>query len=367
MSTPPPSHPPRREPAARFRASIADLQRVASNEAKGLLTVYQPDGAISYVEKDTADAAPQRSFGTQEILNLGEDLLLIRTDWRCISEDFRSANRWSFDNRGWLYLHFRLEGDSEEETPDGVRRHVDGECFLLSASMRPRPFARDLLGDSWRTVGIGCRPSFLMRDVPVAGDTLPRELQRFQSGDADVDFFYSGRLTGDMKSAVTTLLRPSVQGAMRPLYMQAKVVELVCLALDRVQDPERPAVQPLRLTRRDVACLHEVRMLLAASHVAPSLDALARRVGLNRRKLALGFKQVHGVTIGAWHRERRLAEAHEMLERGGVSIGCAAGIAGYSDAGSFSKAFRARYGCLPSDLTAGRRPTPVRKVTPARN
>ena len=346
---------------------MADLRLMAANEAKGLLPVYRADGAFEYADRDTVLPTPRSQFGSQEILNFGDDLLLIRTDWRNITEEFKSSSRWSYDNRGWMYFHFRLEGESEEVTPDGIRRHLDGECFLLSASMRPRPFARDLLGNSWRTVGIGCRPSFLTRDVPVAGHTLPLELQRFQSGDADVDFFYTGRLTGDMKSAVTTLLHPSVHGVMRPLYLQAKVVELMCLALDRVQTPEEATVQSLRLTRRDVACLQDVQRLLATSHVAPSLDELARRVGLNRRKLALGFKQIYGVTIGAWHRDRRLAEARELLERGGISIGCAAGLAGYSDAGSFSKAFRARYGCLPSDLTAGRSAGSARKVTPARN
>lgn len=293
---------------------------------------------------------PQARFGTQEILNLSEDLLLVRTDWRDLSSDFLSRNRWEYDHRGWLYLHCRLDGVSEECTPDGQQHSFDGECFLLSASSFPRPFARDVLGDSWRTVGIACRPSFVMRDIPIAGSGLPEELRRFQAGDADVDFFFTGRFTSEMKAAVTTLLYPSVQGTFRPLYLQAKVVELMCLALDRLHRPEPVDNPSLPLTHRDVMCLQAARQMLRDCDNLPPLGELARRVGLNRRKLAIGFKQVFGVTVGTYHRERRLDFAREQLERGGVSIGRAAALAGYADAGSFSKAFRTRYGCLPSEL-----------------
>jgi AraC-like DNA-binding protein len=39
-----------------------------------------------------------------------------------------------------------------------------------------------------------------------------------------------------------------------------------------------------------------------------------------------------------------------MLEKGAVAVGQVASLAGYADPGSFSKAFRARYGCLPSEI-----------------
>ncbi len=39
-----------------------------------------------------------------------------------------------------------------------------------------------------------------------------------------------------------------------------------------------------------------------------------------------------------------------MLERPGVRIASAAAVAGYSDLGSFTKAFKRRYGSLPSAM-----------------
>jgi AraC-like DNA-binding protein len=79
-----------------------------------------------------------------------------------------------------------------------------------------------------------------------------------------------------------------------------------------------------------------------------TLEMVARQVGINRTKLALGFKQVFGVTVGEYLREHRLDLAREALEQQTRSVGEVAAMAGYCDAGSFTKAFRARYGSLPS-------------------
>ena len=340
----------------RIAASVADLQRMADASAHGLIPSYCNNGSgFSYLPAPEGRSNP--AFGTQELHNLSDELLLIRTDFRALPSEIRQQH-YDYDNRGWLYLHCRLDGLSEERAPDGQTRCFDGECFMLSASTRPTPLARDVLGDSWRTVGIACRPAFVMRDVPTGG-ALPSELRRFQSGDVDVDFFYEGRLTSEMKAAVTALLYPTVQATIRPLYLKAKVVELLCLAMDRLQVPNAQEALTLRLSHRDVACLNTCRQLLQDCVELPSLEQLARRVGLNRRKLAIGFKQVFGVTVGTYHRERRLDAAREVLERGGISIGRVAADAGYADAGSFSKAFRTRFGYLPSEMRSA-------KVTGAR-
>ena len=96
--------------------------------------------------------------------------------------------------------------------------------------------------------------------------------------------------------------------------------------------------------------MHFAREILDGSRRAPTLDELARRVGVNRNKLAVGFKHVFGMTVGAYHREQRLERAYDMLRNPDISIGRVADEAGYRDAGSFTKAFKNRYGVLPSEL-----------------
>jgi AraC-like DNA-binding protein len=245
-----------------------------------------------------------------------------------------------------LYLHFRLDGVSIEESAGGVREKLEDGCFFISASSQYRVHAREVLSPVWRTVGIACRPSFAMRDLALRSDHLPSELRRFHSGDADIDFWFASTLTADMRDVIKAMLRPAFHPSIRPAYLRAKTIELICLALQRLYEPEL-ARGGLKLSMRDVECLREARRLVCEGNPTPSLQQLAHHVGINRRKLALGFKQVFGTTVGDYAREQRLDRARELLERG-ISVGYAAAAAGYADAGSFTKAFMARYGALPS-------------------
>ena len=207
---------------------------------------------------------------------------------------------------------------------------------------------REVLSDAWRVVTLAFRPSFAFHNLPGSGAQLPEELRRFRSGDPDVDFFYASPFTPDMASAARGLLQPSVTSGLQVFYLRAKAVELVCLAVEHVGRSAPEAEPPLKLTHRDIRALEEAKRRLDSADTAYTLELLARRVGLNRRKLALGFKLLFGVTVGDHHREVRLELARRLLESTASSVAYAASAAGYNDVGSFGKAFKARYGSLPS-------------------
>lgn len=282
--------------------------------------------------------------GSQQVVSLANDVLLVRTNYQSVE-----GARWELDMRGWLYLHYRLEGMSEEETPIGAHGTLDGDCFLLSAS-RGLCTRNVPGGSSWRAVGILCRPSFLRRELCVEPDHLPPDLRHLLCEDRDMDYWYADRLTRDMRDAVTCLLQPQIHASMVSAYLRIKVTELFLLTLEHLRHAVPIAETGLRLTDRDTQCLRQARRVLQDQTQAPSLEQLARLVGINRCKLAIGFKHLFGVTIGEYHRDLRLERAREMLGTRELSIGRVATAAGYSDAGSFSKAFRARYGHLPSRI-----------------
>lgn len=289
--------------------------------------------------------------GMQDMLTLSDDLLLIRSDF---SAPPPPELRWEIHNPNWLYLHCRAEGVSKDEGPDGQVHHLSSGSFLLSTSQH-RPLVREVLTDDWRAVTVAFQPSFAMRDLQMSDRSLPAELRQLRSGDPASDFSFASQLTTDMKSAVRALLQPAIQAEVRAVYLRAKVVELVCLALEELRHPESPASASLKLSHRDMRSLEQARKLLDECGEARSLEQLARQVGLNRRKLALGFKHLFGVTVGDYDRQVRLELGRRLLESSTASVGYAAAVAGYSDVGSFTKAFKAKYGDLPSDL----KPTPA--------
>jgi AraC-like DNA-binding protein len=339
-----------RPPLPVFHTSFADLPRMAVESEHGLIPQLLSGGGLRFIKGTSAaeeSLASVRGRGLQGIHPLSEDLILVRSDLSGFG-----PTRYELDVRGWLYLHFRLDGLTDEEIPGGGRRRVERECFILSASSRPGVWAREMVGDTWRSVAVVCRPTFAQQDLCWLGDSLPEELRRFRSGD-DVEFAFVGDLSGEMRNAAQCLLHTNMPQEIRNTYLRAKAVELICLALARIrggQEAAAAASLPIRLGSRDVEAIQSARRFLLANSPAPALSALARRVGINRNKLAFGFKHIFGVTIGEFDRALRLERARSLLQREQLSIHHVANLAGYADPGSFSKAFKLEYGVLPSEL-----------------
>ena len=333
-----------RELPSAIYASLADLPRLAEASTHGAIPHFTRGTGARDAYRGIAETY---DYGLQQIDALSEDLVLVRTNF-----DRFSPTRINLEVRGCLYLHFRLEGLSDEVIPGAGRRHLDRESFILSATSRSDLWVRDVLGTAWRTVGIVCRPPALaMQELRWLRENLPEHLRRFGAGD-DVEFAFVGELTAEMRAAVQSLMHARMPQEIRDTYLRAKVVELMCLALARVRgtpDADTAAGVAVRLSERDIEAIRSARRSLLASASAPTLGALARQVGINRNKLAFGFKRLFGVTVGEFERALKLDRARTLLQRQDLPIRHIATLVGYEDPGSFSKAFKLEYGMLPSE------------------
>ena len=77
---------------------------------------------------------------------------------------------------------------------------------------------------------------------------------------------------------------------------------------------------------------------------------LARQCGTNETRLNEAFHKIVGMPIYAWLREERLSQARGLLARTETPIGDIGDHLGYTNAASFSKAVRERFGCSPREL-----------------
>ena len=102
------------------------------------------------------------------------------------------------------------------------------------------------------------------------------------------------------------------------------------------------------LDRGVAQSLAETRRYMEA-HLDESLTipALSRRACLSATTFKEAFRQLYGLPIHTWLRQRRMERAAELLNTSGLNLEGVAKAVGYSSVSQFAAAFRQQYGVTP--------------------
>ena len=107
--------------------------------------------------------------------------------------------------------------------------------------------------------------------------------------------------------------------------------------------------------------LVRARDFVEASWAEPlSLSAIARVAGIAPHRFLRLFKEAFGLTPHRYLAERRLEEARRLLEAGRTRVTDACLAVGYTSLGSFSAAYRRRFGHSP-EKAISEKPEPSRR------
>lgn len=130
-----------------------------------------------------------------------------------------------------------------------------------------------------------------------------------------------------------------------PLYRRARAFDLICLTLSTLALRQEENTLP----RPAQSLLGERIRIFLLDHLNEPLtiDAVAQAVGASVSVVQRCFKELYGMTVFDFVRRRRLDAARDALDNRGVSIACAAFMAGYSAPSSFATAFKKAYGVPP--------------------
>jgi len=155
------------------------------------------------------------------------------------------------------------------------------------------------------------------------------------------------RTTPQMSLIISQLKNCPLAGALRDMYIEGKVIELLALVLGEVLSS--PAVRKVVLKAKDIESIHEAkRILLANIDEPPSIVQLAERVGINEFKLKKGFKQVHGSTVYECLSAARMQKSIELISNTDLPLSEIAYMLGYHHPPGFTAAFRRHFGYPPS-------------------
>ena len=126
-----------------------------------------------------------------------------------------------------------------------------------------------------------------------------------------------------------------------------KSVELLYLL--STQDEQETYTIPGSMPNLNIArSLAETRRYMEA-HLDESLTipALSRRACLSATTFKEAFRQLYGLPVHTWLRQRRMERAAELLNTSGLNLEGVAKAVGYSSVSQFAAAFRQQYGVTP--------------------
>ena len=133
-------------------------------------------------------------------------------------------------------------------------------------------------------------------------------------------------------------------------YRLAKNIEFLCELMEAQRRGELEEGSPCGgLSSTDRARIAAARQIVDRDWSAKlTLEQIARSCGINRGKLARGFRELYGCTVTEALAERRLAEAQRQLIATDLPIALIGYRNGYQNNAAFTRAFGRRFGLSPS-------------------
>jgi AraC-like DNA-binding protein len=196
-------------------------------------------------------------------------------------------------------------------------------------------------------VDIHLEPSLLESLCQGQTAAISPELKRIMRGDESLPFLPSCSITPEIEFALQSILNCPYQEPIRQIYLEAKTLEVVALELELILASRQTSKQPLKLQRDDIERIHYAKEILTQRlDNPPSLMELAHQVGLNDRKLKIGFREVFKTTAFSYLHDCRMEQARELLRQKRAIASVAAAV-GYASPTAFNRAFQRKFGMSP--------------------
>lgn len=248
-----------------------------------------------------------------------------------------------------LRVRIASDGDGEYVTARGDRIDLKGAGSAIVIEPAGMPPAKAVFIGHSRTVTVYIHRSRLKDLYADRVHELSGALQAFIAGSLRHTVAQRLPLSASLLRCLEDLHGCDLDGHSRRLFIRSKAIEILCHAFKAMGQDDEPAMldASAQMTRGVI----KAQQRLMEDFVAPpSLDDLAREVGLSRSGLCAGFRQIVGQTVFDYIGDLRMQQALSMLNEREASITQIAYAVGYSHPSSFSLAVQRRFGTSPSEL-----------------
>lgn len=246
-----------------------------------------------------------------------------------------------------LILFFKIWGNNKL-TVEGVEDVLMPEgSFFVSYSESSYPLLEEgFVNQKYLMVMLVFEPDVLLQppfDLMV--EDLPDCIQRIFSGENYIVEKFSMNM--DLLQSLGILLNSETVDSYNRPFIQAKTVELLCLALRDISQQESSR-ERVHVSTKEQYAVEQARQLLHEHwQNPPAQDELVKLVGLGRSKLTKCFKLTYGCSITDYVMNIRMQHAQQLLTQGRWNVTQVALEVGYEHPNNFVSAFKRRFGITP--------------------
>lgn len=279
-------------------------------------------------------------MGSQEVIKIEDDFILIR---------FQNDENDPFQvekqiNQGLIQFHFGIKGKAKFIFNQGnyTLDLKEEKALLLYNPQKELPLNLILEPQTWViSVIISIKKFHALFSTEAS--YIP-----FLSGEnQDKKYYNESDISPSMAIVLSQLFHYNLHPNIKNLYYKGKGYELLSLYFNRSEDPNAEQC-PFLIDEENVMKIKKAKEIVIANMAEPpGLQELADQVGLNLKKLKMGFKQIYGDTVFGFLFDYKMECARKLLDSGSYNVNEVGLKIGYSTGSHFIAAFKKKFATTP--------------------
>ncbi|MGH2666607.1 helix-turn-helix domain-containing protein [Flavobacterium sp.] len=279
-------------------------------------------------------------MGSQEEIKIEEDFILIR--FQNDSDEILSVERQV--KTGLIQFHFGLKGNAKFIFNQGnyTLDLKEEKSLLFYNPEKELPLNLKLEPKSWVIsilVSIKKFHGLFSADV--------EHVPFLSDANRDKKYYGEENISPSMAIVLNQMFHYNLNPSIKNLYYKGKGYELLSLFFNRSEDPNAEQC-PFLIDEENVLKIKKAKEIIIANMAEPpGLQELADQVGLNLKKLKMGFKQIYGDTVYGFLFDHKMEYARKLLDSGSYNVNEVGLKIGYSTGSHFITAFKKKFATTP--------------------
>ena len=279
-------------------------------------------------------------MGSKEEIKIDDDFILIRfqNDTEEVSTFQRSVPL------GLIQFHSGLKGSADYIFNQGnyILNLKEEKALLFYNPEKELPLNVEIAPKSWLI-------SILVSIKKFHGlfTTDAEHIPFLSQENKDKKYYNESDVSPSMAIVLNQMFHYNLNPSIKNLYYKGKGYELLSLFFNRNEDPNAEQC-PFLIDEENVLKIRKAKdIILNNMAEPPGLQELADQVGLNLKKLKMGFKQIYGDTVYGFLFDYKMDYARQLLDSGSYNVNEVGLKIGYSTGSHFIAAFKKKFGTTP--------------------